>query len=330
MTESPQAAVKEIDEFHHTSRSPFLARKKLVIILVATIIIIALALGIGLGVGLTQNKDSSDSSDSSSSRGSTTPIIPITNNTNATSGIYWQPKAGATWQMVLEYALNDTSVNASIYDIDLFDNPASIIDELHAMNRSVICYFSAGSYEDFRPDSENFTKSDYDKPLDAMWVGEWWLDTNSTNVRSIMVERLKLAKEKGCDGVDPDNVDGYSPRDKTGFNLTPEDSIDYLAFLATEAHALGLAIGLKNAGDIVNATVGFLQWEVNEQCVEYSECGDYRPFIDAGKPVFHVEYPETAPVISQATRDEDCGDPKAVGFSSIMKKIEADNFTETC
>ena len=52
------------------------------------------------------------------------------------------------------------------------------------------------------------------------WAGERWLDTRSTNVRDIMMARLDLAKSKKCDGVEPDNVDGYANKNGFGSALT--------------------------------------------------------------------------------------------------------------
>jgi hypothetical protein len=309
------------DAMIEKQRSPWLSvrSKRFWVVIVAALAIIAIALGVGLGVGLNQGGDDNGSSPSG-------PSAP-TNNTNATAGVYWKPKAGDSWQIVLPYALNDTSVNASVYDIDLFLNPASTIAELHAMNRKVICYFSAGSYENFRNDSGEFNKSDYAKGLDG-WPGENWLNTNSANVRRIMTERLALAAKIGCDGVDPDNVDGYD--NDTGFDLTANDAVNYMTFLAAGAHSLGMAIGLKNAGTIVNATLDMMQWEVNEQCVQYNECEQFQPFIQAGKPVFHIEYPDTAPEVSATVKAKDCGDSAAAGFSTLLKKMNLDNWVETC
>ena len=48
---------------------------------------------------------------------------------------------------------------ARAYDIDLFDAPKSTIDALHAKKRIVICYFSAGSHENWRPDAGSFPSS---------------------------------------------------------------------------------------------------------------------------------------------------------------------------
>jgi hypothetical protein len=212
-------------------------RKRFWLIICGAVLVIAIALGVGLGVGLTRGSSSGPGSASS------TPSPPLPNNTNATTGSFWKPPAGASWQIVLEYPLNDTSPNVTVYDIDLFDNPNSTISALHALNRSVICYFSAGSYENWRPDAGQFKPSDYGKELDG-WPGEYWLNTNSTNVRNIMSARLALAASKGCDGVDPDNVDGYD--NDTGVDLTTSDAVDYLTFLAIGAHGLNMSLGLKN------------------------------------------------------------------------------------
>jgi endo-alpha-1,4-polygalactosaminidase (GH114 family) len=301
-------------------RSCFSARgRRFWFILCGTLLIIAIALGVGLGVGLTRG--------SSSGSASSTPSPPLTNTTNATTGSFWTPHAGASWQIVLEYPLNDTSLDVAVYDIDLFDNPSSTISALHAMNRSVICYFSAGSYENWRPDADQFKPSDYAKELDG-WPGEYWLNTNSSNVRNIMSARLALAASKGCDGVDPDNVDGYD--NDTGLDLTTSDAVDYLTFLAIGAHSLNMSLGLKNAGEIVNQTIDMMQWEVNEQCVQYDECDTFQPFIAAEKPVFHIEYPSSAPDVSAATKASICDDSSAQGFSTILKDMDLDNWVEAC
>jgi endo-alpha-1,4-polygalactosaminidase (GH114 family) len=296
--------------------------KRFWIIISAVLLTIAVALGVGLGVGLTQGSASNAGGSASS-----TPAPPPPGNGNHTTGSFWQPPAGATWQIVLQYALNDTLPDVAVYDIDLFENPNSTIASLHALNRSVICYFSAGSYEDFRPDSNQFKPSDYAKPLDG-WPGEYWLNTNSSNVRNIMTERLKLAASKGCDGVDPDNVDGYD--NDTGLDLTTSDAIDYLNFLAITAHGLNMSLGLKNAAEIVNQTIDMMQWEVNEQCEQYQECDLFQPFIGAGKPVFHIEYPSSAPDVSASTKAGICGYSTAEGFSTILKDLDLDDWLETC
>ena len=128
----------------------------------------------------------------------------------------WQPTPGTTWQWQLSGTI-DTSIDVAMYDIDLFDTPQSVIDRLHQDGRVVICYFSAGSYEEWRPDEAEFPSTVLGNPLDD-WPGENWLDIRQIDTLSpIMGARLDLAVQKKCDGVKAVNVDGYSK--DNGFGL---------------------------------------------------------------------------------------------------------------
>lgn len=166
-------------------------------VILAVLLITALA--VGLAVGLTRHHSSNDDES------------PNLTAPNITASDYkgWQPIAGTTWYIELQGPLTNATYDVEVFDFDLFNNTASTIADLHSNNRKVICYFSAGSYEDWSPDQDQFVKnSDLGKPLDG-WPGEWWLNTTSENVRRIMLSRLDLAVTKGYDGVDPDNVDAY-------------------------------------------------------------------------------------------------------------------------
>ncbi|SHE72044.1 hypothetical protein SAMN02745157_0786 [Kaistia soli DSM 19436] len=199
----------------------------------------------------------------------------------------WTPKPGGSWQLQLQGTVN-TGYDVDVYDIDLIDTPQATIDALHRRGRFVVCYFSAGSSEDFRSDVGVFQPSDLGKKLDG-WEGERWLDIRSANVRRFMIERrLDLAAAKACDGVDPDNVDGFA--NNSGFPLTSEDQASYNRFLAAEAHRRNLKIGLKNDLEQVAALVDAFDFAVNEQCHAFRECDRLRPFAAAGKPIFNVEY----------------------------------------
>jgi hypothetical protein len=121
--------------------------------------------------------------------------------------------AGISWDILLmksEHRGNvhvAASANVEVIDVDLFDTDAATIADLK-QDKKVICYFSAGSREDWRPDVSDFQSGDYGQPLDG-WQGENWLNIKSDNVLSIMKNRIKQAAEKGCHAIDPDNVDGY-------------------------------------------------------------------------------------------------------------------------
>lgn len=245
----------------------------------------------------------------------------------------WKPKSGLSWNLLLLNPLTSGQTNGTqVLDIDLFDNEAKVIRSIKNNGAKVICYFSAGSYEDWRKDAYKFTSKDLGSPLDG-WPGEWWINVKSSNVRKIMRSRLDLAVKKGCDAVDPDNVDGYN--NKNGLGLTKKDAINYLTFLTKEAHKRKLAIGLKNAGEIVPRLVNLMDFSVNEQCEQYNECKTFYPFIKKNKPVFHVEYPKGDQTnnnqnIPDDQKQEICNNASAKGFSTITKNINLDSWTEIC
>lgn len=206
------------------------------------------------------------------------------------------------------------------------DTPQSIIDAFHAKGHPVICYFSAGSWESYRSDADQFPAVALGKVMDG-WPQEKWVNTSNAGVRQIMKNRILEAKAKKCDGVDPDNIDGYD--NDTGFNLTQDEGVDYVTFLANTAHEAGLSYGLKNGGDIVDRVVDLAQWAINEQCVQYSECEPYQAFIRQNKPVFHIEYTakKTAP---EKFIKKSCTNSDATGFSTLIKHLSLDSWTTTC
>jgi hypothetical protein len=221
----------------------------------------------------------------------------------------------------------NTAYDVDLYDIDLFDSNTSLIDTLHAQGKKVICYFSAGSYEAWRSDSDSFPAEVLGKEMDG-W-DERWLDIRSDVLHPIILARLELAKDKGCDGVEPDNVDGYS--NDTGFPLTASEQLAYNRFLATEAHARGLSIGLKNDLEQISMLVADFDFAVNEQCHEYEECEAMQPFIDAGKPVFNAEYAQRYVENTNHKREILCTVARKAQFQTLILPLNLDDsFRFTC
>lgn len=234
-------------------------------------------------------------------------------------GWIWQPAPGTLWQWQLDGETIDTSFAVSMYDIDLFDTPEATIRGLRP-ERIVICYFSAGSWENWRPDADDFPPAVLGNPLDG-WPGERWLDIRDlATLGPIMQNRLDLAVAKGCIGVEPDNVDGYT--NNSGFPLSAADQLAYNQFLAQEAHARGLSIGLKNDLDQILALLPHFDWALNEECYSYDECDLLEPFVAAGKAVFGVEY-ELEP-------HEFCDAANAAGYSFQQKNWDLDPWRFDC
>lgn len=119
------------------------------------------------------------------------------------------------------------------------------------------------------------------------------------------------------------------------------DSINYMQFLSSITRPLNLSLGLKNAGSIISAILPIVDFSVNEQCIEHNECSSFQPFIAAGKPVFHIEYPTGDSNLQQSverngftedTKNKFCGlgRKESEGFSTVLKKMNLDGWVEYC
>jgi len=240
-------------------------------------------------------------------------------NTSPEKKDWWKPRPGTSWQWQLEGALN-TDHNVEMYDIDLFDSSKETIKALHNRGIRVICYFSAGSYENWRPDKDDFPEEALGSVVEG-WEDEKWLDISKIEpLAPIMGARLDLAAEKGCDGVEPDNVDGYL--NDNGFSLTYKDQLAYNKWIAEEAHKRGLAVGLKNDLGQIHELVDHFDFALNEQCFEYDECESLIPFIERGKAVFGVEY-ELQP-------EEFCSEANALDFDWLKMEYDLDGRRIAC
>lgn len=115
-----------------------------------------------------------------------------------------------------------------------------------------------------------------------------------------------------------------------GLNLTAQAAADFVRFLSREAASYNMSTGLKNAASIIDSVLDSVAFSVNEQCVQFGECAKFAPFIKAGKPVFHIEYPKDAAkeegdICSRAGKAADTD-----GFSTVIKKMELDGWVQYC
>jgi hypothetical protein len=241
----------------------------------------------------------------------------------STSQTWWRPTVGLTWQWQLSEPPVDTSVDAHVYDIDIFDNDASVVADLHAKGRKVIGYINVGSWEDWRPDKDQFPSELLGKVYEG-WPNEKWLDIRRLDLLApVMRARLDLCKAKGFDAVEPDNMEIHS--NGSGFPITYNDQLKYALWLADEAHRRGLAIGIKNAADQVPDLVDHFDFAITEDYFFYQLYEKMLPFIQAGKPVFAAEYDDTGVDFAAA-----CKKAKELGFSIIQKHRILTAYRLTC
>jgi hypothetical protein len=236
---------------------------------------------------------------------------------------WWKPAVAETFSIHLSVAPKTVVTPAQAVDFDGFDNSAQTVADLKARGKHVICYFSAGSWENWRPDKNDFPAAVKGRPLDG-WPGERYLDISNLAVLGpIMRARIDLCKQKGFDAVDPDNVDSYQAN--TGFPLTRSDAVAYVKFLAAEAHARGLAIGLKNTIEIARFVLDKVDFAVTEDCFKQRWCARSRNFIDADKPVFAIEYTD-----NHIDLGAFCTQAADIGLSPIYKKRSLNTWERRC
>lgn len=169
-----------------------------------------------------------------------------------------------------------------------------------------------------------------------------------------MRNRIRLARRKGCDAIDPDNVDVAS--NDSGKNLTQADAVTFVKKIAAESHRLRMAFGLKNAQDLLGQVTNITDFAVNEQCAQDEPngqgCASYGNFTKLGRPVYHIEYtnytiiPDTLdinlcssiPSLSNLTSDgiraqlclKGFENTIGKGFSTVIKNLGLDEFVLYC
>ncbi len=235
---------------------------------------------------------------------------------------WWTPEPGQSWQIQYTGEINlDTDVD--IYNLDLFETTVEDIQALHDRGVKVISYLNAGAWEDWRPDRDDFPEGLLGENY-VGWPGERWLDIRRIDLLApIMNARLDLCAQKGFDGVDPDNLDGYT--NQTGFPLTAEDQLAYNRWLADAAHQRGLAIGLKNDPDQVQDLVSYFDWMTVESCLDEGWCDQTIPFIDADKPVFAIEYMDNGRTLIRF-----CDQAASLSIDAILKHRSLDAWRGEC
>jgi hypothetical protein len=247
-------------------------------------------------------------------------VLPVT------KGAWYRPAVDVSWQWQLDGRIN-TRYRVELYDVDLFETPDAVFARLHGRGAKVLCYFSAGSSETGRPDFRRIPESAQGEQLSG-YPNERWLDLRSRAVFDVMTARLDLARRRGCDGVEPDNVDGHT--NDTGFPLTALDLLAFNRNLANEAHRRGLAVALKNAGGQARRLVDYYDLELNEECFFYEECNQLRPFLAHAKPVLNVEYADSLEAANRLAASV-CPRARAAGLRTLLLPENLDDeFRVSC
>jgi hypothetical protein len=249
---------------------------------------------------------------------------------------WWQAQKGLKWWWQIENTASlNTNLAVDVYDIDLFEgSETGKISALKSKGYKVICYFSAGTFEPWRPDAAQLFANNAQAIIAGsalpQFQDEAWLNIGNaqaleTIIKPVMRARLELAKNAACDAVEPDNVDGFDNSETQG-KISSAQQVTYNKWLASEAHARGLGVGLKNALSLIPNLQNDFDFAVNEQCFAYgNECTLYETtFLAANKAVFNQEYAYTpaddGSIGQTAYLNQVCPYFKGQGISSLWKQ----------
>jgi hypothetical protein len=257
----------------------------------------------------------------------------------ASSG--WKPlptkPAGWAWQWQLTGTVNETVLDASsnpnkMYDIDMFNATPALISRLKAKGIYVVCYVESGDYVGDRPDAGDFAPAMLStNKLDGF--NEYYIKVSSLDsptgptgktLRQIMTARLQTAKDKGCEGIEPD-LDDLHTYPTQPFTITQAQQVAYNTFLIQTGHSMGMSVGLKNGPDGTGAGSFTTQmfnagadWALSEECNQYDECDGYNIFVQGGRAVFQVEYLDNQGTPYSGANGT-CARNIAAGFDGIVK-----------
>eukprot|EP00122_Pirum_gemmata_P005332 Pgem_evm1s4853 len=205
--------------------------------------------------------------------------------TTSSNGIVSVP-TGTKWSLKA-WGGSDTTDNVALVDTDMFNTDKDTIQKYKDQGLTVICYISVGTIEPKRPDVESNEEAwDEIKSKKMDDWDEWWIDiTKLDSIKPLMEPRFQEAKDKGCDGIEADNIDCFENDCVDGYSSSSLKSFEkkYIEWQIETAHGLGLALGMKNAVELVEDFVDSYDFAINESCYDYGECKTLQPFTDQGK-----------------------------------------------
>ena len=214
-------------------------------------------------------------------------------------------------------------MDVAIYNVDGLDVAAEDLAALRRAGRRVVCYINAGAWEEWRGDAASFPPAVIGRDYEG-WPGEKWLDIRQIAVLAPLLRaRLDICRAKGCEAIDPDNLDGYTQ--ESGFPLTTDDQLAFNRFLAREAHARNLSVGLKNDFAQAAALVADFDFAVAESCFLHGECALLQPFVEHGKAVVDIEYTDTAIQFNDV-----CELARAMKIQAVLKNRSLDAWRMAC
>lgn len=136
---------------------------------------------------------------------------------------------------------------------------------------------------------------------------ERFVDFRNATAASVLLKRVKLAKDIGCDGIlayrNDASLFGSTAAFQNGFtDVSPPEETAWIVKVAKAGHDLMISVGGRDTHTSNGLTeiVDDYDWIVAEQCAEDNNCDLARPFLEAHRAVFGLDYNLTRSGAAQA------------------------------
>jgi hypothetical protein len=231
---------------------------------------------------------------------------------SATDGVNFPATQGVDTTVCSVPFTGGACVEPSIIDFDFYEDGSitgsnnfvyttGAVNSLHSMGKKAIGYIDAGDAEQGRPDYQQYV--DFDNACNGCLIGnpfsgfrsEFMLNINNDKgqadfIRKMIAARTDRVAANGFDAVEYDVLANFE--NKSGFTITDATQAAFNISLTTIARNHFLSVPLKS--DVDQATESSVEqafdFVIDEQCNQFSQCGDYAAWQTAGKSIFNVEY----------------------------------------
>lgn len=233
-----------------------------------------------------------------------------------------RPGAAQSWDVQFNGPI-DPNLPVAIRSLDPDEVTADLIATLRDRPVMPICYVSVGTTEDWRSDADAFPPDLIGNPYED-WPGESFLDIRD-HARLLPIMRARFARcaDMGFSGIEADNID-LNWAD-TGFDLSDDDVVAYVAALAQMAHGMGLTMAQKNAPDLTDRLAPLLDFAITEDCLADGWCGAMAPYAETYRPILAIEYS-----IPKRKRPGACNDARTFGLSVVFKTRDLGPYRSDC
>jgi len=187
------------------------------------------------------------------------------------------------WQIGRVTPLERTGAAAvDLYDLDGFLTTRAEVTAVKTTwqagtlpHPKAACYLDL-AWEDYRPDATPDGGAFPAATLGLVYYGypeERWVDFRQLDQLKPMLDaRIAMCARKGFDAVELDDIDGFDPPSTTGFQLTPGDVENFLAYAFNQVHRDGMTALWKNSPLLSSWGRQYTEGAVVEECYVSQAC----------------------------------------------------------